>query len=46
MTNEQQLILWIIITTVAAFGAGCSLGSSFRSKNPISKGKASNARRK
>lgn len=43
MTNEQQLIVWILITTVAAFGAGCSLGSSFRTKHPK---KVTNARRK
>jgi hypothetical protein len=34
MTNEQELILWILTVTVAAFGAGCSLGSTFRTKHP------------
>jgi|694.fasta_scaffold42608_2 hypothetical protein len=43
MTTDQQLIIWIIVTVTAAFGAGCSLGSTFRSKHPK---KVSHARRK
>lgn len=44
MTSEQQLILMIVISVVAAFGAGCSLGSTFRTKNP--KKEVPHARRK
>lgn len=43
MTQDQTLILWIVLTCVAAFGSGCSLGSTFRIKNPK---KATHARRK
>jgi len=43
MTQEQILIVVMIINVVAAFGAGCSLGATFRTKHPR---KASNARRK
>lgn len=44
MTSEQELILWIVVMVVAAFGSGCSLGSTFRTKHP--KKEVSNARRK
>jgi hypothetical protein len=43
MTQDQTLILWIILTVTAAFAAGCSLGATFRNKHPK---KATNARRK
>jgi HAMP domain-containing protein len=43
MNSDQQLILWIIVAITAAFGAGCSLGSTFRTKHPK---KVSHARRK
>lgn len=43
MDQDQTLILWIIVTVTAAFAAGCSLGATFRTKNPR---KDSNARRK
>jgi hypothetical protein len=43
MTTEQQIIVWIVVAVVGAFGAGCSLGATYRTKNP--KGRA-NARRK
>lgn len=41
--TEYTLIMWIIVTVTAAFGAGCSLGATFRNKHPR---KAINARRK
>lgn len=44
MTSEQQLIVWIVVMVVASFGAGCSLGSTFRTKHP--KKEIANARRK
>lgn len=34
MTQEQILIVVMIVNVVAAFGAGCSLGATFRTKNP------------
>jgi|DEB19_MinimDraft_3_1074340.scaffolds.fasta_scaffold151428_2 hypothetical protein len=43
MTSEQTLILVMIINVTAAFAAGCSLGATFRTKNPK---KVANARRK
>lgn len=34
MTSEQQLIIAIVLMVVASFSAGCSIGSTFRTKHP------------
>jgi|LauGreDrversion4_2_1035121.scaffolds.fasta_scaffold1778751_1 hypothetical protein len=43
--TEQTLILWICLTVLSAFAAGCSIGATHASRKAVTKKGTANARR-